>query len=161
MKIISLRFCVLMLFVANLLAQGAPKTNSLQLLAATAGVGQYAKCVIQHGRSTTNILVHGLPKEIVPAWNAVVAADADVERLEGYVVKESSRIRRIQDSGAQIEWNSPLSRQMDALDRKERDLAAQKKAAAKARSDFRKLARVNAVFTNQIYGGMQVWRVVE
>ena len=156
---------IALLFPLRLVAQTPVrpvyKTNELQLLSATAGIGQYAKCSVQQGRSVTNLLLQGLSTEVIHAWGEVKSREMAVQKLEAQIAGESARIRKIQDSGVEIEYGSRVHKEIDALSRKETDLEVLNKQLTSARSNYRKLARVRAVFTGQVYGGMQVWRVAE
>lgn len=159
-----LTLCLLGLVASVASAQ----TNTFTLLSAVAGVGQYVKCEafvvqrkLQGQQTNSTILLAGLGKEALSAWSEVLATEKAYFHLKQYIEREQSRFDGIQRSGVEIEHGSPLDKQMDALAWKKKDLQKLGAAMGNARRKFRELATVKAVFTKQIYGGMQVWRVVK
>ena len=153
-----------LMLAASTLAQ----TNELHLLSAEPGMGQYAKCSIQQGRSTTNILLQGLSAKTLVDFKRVTQLELEVKRLTDYIKTEDKRLRAALASGpASAANDSPadqyirnLSTQMKNLRSKEDELKEKETALAVARSELTNAARVRAVFTRQIYGGMLVWRVL-
>jgi hypothetical protein len=105
-------------------------------------------------------------KPLVAAWNEYESRRSATAKLKNDVAAEGARLRKVQDSAQDAgisvyQTGSPLDRDIRALGHKKEELRFAQSQASLAKSKFESLARVQAVFTRQVYGGMAVWRVVE